>query len=57
MQPNDVSNHTLVKVNLGIAAICLIAMLGMETKCLWRLWRCWRVKQIWYAFVSTQYPA
>ena len=47
LQPDNVSHHVLPKVNLGIAAACLIAMLGIEAKSLWRLYGCWRAKQIW----------
>ena len=52
-QPNDTSNHTMVKVNLALASVCLAAMLGIEAKCLWRVYCCWRANQIWFALRST----
>ena len=54
MQPNNTSNNTMIQVNLVLASVCLVAMLGIETKCLWRIYCCWRANQIWFALRPAQ---
>ena len=48
VQPNNVSVDTLPKVNLAVGSLCLLAMLAIQGKCLWRVWGSWQASQIWY---------
>ena len=47
LQPNNLHQSVMPVVNLVVGCLALVAMLGIEVKCMWRLWCCWRAGQIW----------
>ena len=47
LQPDNLHQSVMPVVNLVVGSLALVAMLGIEAKCMWRLWCCWRAGQTW----------